>query len=69
MTTLGPPPLPIVNDVVAIVSFLADSLDDLVEDAAKLAMLWFVGWIVWRVLSGARRLLSVRKDSSTRGRG
>ena len=54
MTTLGPPPLPIINDVVAIVSFLADSLDDLVEDAAKLAMLWFVGWIVWRVLSGAR---------------
>ena len=37
MESLGTPPLPIVNDVVAIVSFCAHSLDDAVEDAAKLA--------------------------------
>ena len=40
---LGVPPLPLVRDAAAIMSFCVESLDDAVEDAAKLALLALAG--------------------------
>jgi len=55
---LGVPPLPLVRDAAAIMSFCVESLDDAVEDAAKLALLALAG--------GAASLLLRRASWSRR---
>ena len=44
LVTLGPPPVPIIQDIVAIIDFLILYLDDAAEDAIKLFALLTV-WI------------------------
>jgi hypothetical protein len=47
----GAPPLPLVQDVSGLLSFLLSSLDDLAEDVVKITLLCLSGWVLVHVLT------------------